>query len=119
MYKHLARNFAAAAVILGLSLALGAIGYHGLEGMGWLDAFYCAAMILTGMGPTGPLVHPSAKVFAILYSVFSAVLFLLIMALVLAPVLRRFLHRFHLESEEEEEAALQDPRDAAGSSRTR
>jgi len=98
LYRHLARNFAVAVLVVCLSLSAGAVGYRTLEGLGWLDAFYSAAMILTGMGPTAPLTHPGTKVFAILYSLFSGLVFVTVMTLVLAPLARRFLHRLHLES---------------------
>jgi hypothetical protein len=105
MYGHLVRNAGAASGIVAFSLLLGAVGYHGLEGMEWLDAFYTAAMILTGMGPTAPLNHASAKVFAIFYALFAAVVFLSVMTLLLAPMARRFLHRFRLEYDAGEEAS--------------
>ena len=110
LYQHLARNFGAACAVVALSLFIGAAGYHGFEGTGWLDSFYAAAMILTGMGPTGPLSHSSAKVFAIAYALFAAVVFLLVMTLLLAPLAHRFLHRFRLEYDaaEDETAADRD-----------
>jgi hypothetical protein len=40
----------ALAVIL-VVLGIGMLGYHGFEGLTWLDAFLNAAMILGGMGP--------------------------------------------------------------------
>jgi hypothetical protein len=55
-------------------------------------------MILTGMGPVTGLTHAGAKVFAIVYAMFSAAVFLTAMTLVLAPIVYRFLHRFHLET---------------------
>src|SRR5262245_4706517 len=78
------------------AIVMGTAGYHYLEGLDWLDAALNAVMILTGMGPANPLVHPGAKVFAIFYSLFSGVFFLSMVAVLLAPTLHHFLHRFHL-----------------------
>ncbi len=83
------------------ALAIGAAGYHWLDGLSWLDATLNAAMILTGMGPVNPLVNPAAKVFAIVYSLASGVFFLTMVAVLLAPGVHHLLHRFHLELDEQ------------------
>ena len=98
LYRRLAGNGLMAVGVVAVSLSVGALGYHRLEGMAWLDAFYSAAMILTGMGPSTPLTHSGSKVFAIFYALVAGVVFLTVMTLVLGPVLYRFLHRFHLET---------------------
>ena len=87
------------------SLAFGAIGYHALADLPWLDATLNAAMILTGMGPVDPLRTPAAKLFGIFYALFSGVAFLTMVAVLFAPVAHRFLHRFHLD-------IARDPEDA-------
>ena len=46
------------------SVLLGTIGYHLLGQISWLDSFYMACMILTGMGPVAEMVTPSAKIFS-------------------------------------------------------
>ena len=84
------------------AVGIGAAGYHVFDELPWLDAALNAAMILTGMGPVNPLVTPEAKIFAIVYALFSGVFFLTMVALLLAPALHHFLHRFHLELSEEE-----------------
>ena len=94
---HLLRNLAYVSVLIAASLALGATGYHAFEGLPWLDATLNAAMILTGMGPVNPLTTPSAKVFGIVYALFSGVAVLTMVAMLLAPAAHRLLHRFHLE----------------------
>ena len=90
----------AAMVALGLvvvSLLVGMLGYHVLEGMSWIDAFVNASMILSGMGPLGELHTRGGKIFAGAYALYSGFALLTIAALLLAPVVRRFLHRFHIE----------------------
>lgn len=81
------------------ALAIGMAGYHGLEGLSWMDSFLNAAMILSGMGPANALHTPSGKLFAGCYAIFSGVVFITMAAVLLAPMIHRFLHRFHLELE--------------------
>lgn len=93
---------AAVALIL-FSLLLGMGGYHLLAGIGWIDAFYNAAMILTGMGPALdinalPVERQDAvKIFAGFYALYSGVVFLAASGLVLSPLLHRFFHKLHLD----------------------
>jgi hypothetical protein len=95
--RHFLRNASFALAFVAGSVGFGAIGYHSLEGLPWLDATLNAAMILTGMGPVDRLHEPAAKLFAIGYSLYSAVAFLTMVAVLFAPVVQRFLHRFHLD----------------------
>ena len=80
-----------------LALAVGMAGYMAFEGMGLIDAFANAAMILSGMGPLTPLNSDGGKIFAGLYAIASGLLFFGIAGLVLAPVFHRLLHRFHVD----------------------
>ena len=92
------------------ALGIGAVGYHMLDGLSWLDAALNAAMILTGMGPVNPISTPAAKVFAIGYALFSGVFFLTMVAVLLAPALHHFLQRFHLDLNEQESRKGAHPR---------
>jgi hypothetical protein len=94
---HVLRNLAVVCALIAGSLAFGAAGYHQWAGLPWLDATLNAAMILTGMGPVNPLTTPAAKVFGIVYALFSGVAFLTMVAMLLAPAAHRLLHRLHLE----------------------
>ncbi len=89
-------------VLVFAAVGIGAAGYHVFDNLPWLDAALNATMILTGMGPVNPVVTPAAKVFAIVYALFSGVFFLTMVAVLLAPALHHFLHRFHLELGERE-----------------
>ncbi|MEO5823989.1 MAG: hypothetical protein ABIT71_26075, partial [Vicinamibacteraceae bacterium] len=102
--RRLAKNALVVAGLLAGALAIGAVGYHHLDGLPWLDAALNAAMILTGMGPVDRLVTPEAKVFAIVYALFGGVFFLSMVAVLLAPLAQHLLHRFHLELDEHREA---------------
>ena len=96
-------RFAAIAVALLLgSWAVGAFGYHYLQGLDWLDSVLNAAMILGGLGPVDPITHPAAKVFASIYALYSGLVFLVVAALLTAPIFHRFIHRFHVELEDED-----------------
>lgn len=95
--RRLARSVAAFALLVGGSLAVGAVGYHTLAGLEWVDAVHNASMILTGMGQVSPLPSATAKMFASAYALFSGVVFLMASGIVLASLLHRFLHRFHVD----------------------
>lgn len=91
------RSLALALGIIGVSLALGVVGYHFCEGLSWLDSLLNASMILTGMGPVSELHTVAGKLFASFYALFSGVVFITSVAILLAPLVNRFLHKFHLE----------------------
>ncbi len=82
-----------------MALSIGMAGYHGFEGLPWLDAFLNAAMILSGMGPVAEIQTAAGKLFAGCYALFSGFALLTSAGVVFAPVFHRFLHKFHLESE--------------------
>ncbi len=96
-YVRVARSAALGLVVIAVALGTGMLGYHLFEGMTWIDAFANAAMILSGMGPLGPLNTADGKLFAGFYALFSGLVFVVIMGIVFAPVVHRFMHRFHLE----------------------
>lgn len=94
--RYLAHAAIAGGVILG-SLLIGVLGYHFLEGFGWIDSILNASMILGGMGPVNPLQTNAGKLFASAYALFSGMIFLVITGLLFAPLFHRFLHHFHYE----------------------
>jgi len=94
--KRLAKSFAAATLLIGLSLLAGVLGYRYFEGMEWIDAFANAAMILSGMGPLAPLQTWGGKLFAGIYALYSGLALILAAGIILAPIVHRLLHRFHL-----------------------
>ena len=102
--RRLGANLLAAALLVGLSLLAGMAGYYHFESMSWIDAFVNASMILSGMGPMGPLQTWGGKCFAGWYALYSGLALILVSGLILAPLLHRVMHRFHLDTEEEEEA---------------
>lgn len=97
------RLFTSGSVGLGLiavSLAVGIWGYWGLEGLGFVDAFLNASMILSGMGPLFNPQTTGGKLFAGFYALYSGFAVLAIAAIMFAPVLHRVMHRFHLEEQD-------------------
>jgi hypothetical protein len=83
--------------LIGVSLVIGMVGYHGLARESWVDAFLDTSMLLGGMGPVGNLSTNPAKVFAGLFALYAGLVFLAVTILLLTPVFHRVLHLFHWE----------------------
>ena len=99
--RHLLASTAIGLGLVAVSLAAGMLGYHGYEGLSWIDAFLNASMILSGMGPLAQPQTTGGKLFAGCYALYSGLAVLIIAAVMFGPIVHRFLHRFHLEAEEE------------------
>ena len=100
-FRRLGANVGLALVFITLSLAAGMAGYHWLGGLGWVDSFLNASMILSGMGPVDTLTASSAKLFAGFYAIYSGLLVVATSALIFAPVMHRVLHRLHVKDEQD------------------
>ena len=98
LLRRVGRTLVAAAVIIVASLVIGMLGYRLVEGMGWLEAFLHASMILGGMGPVDTLHSAGGKLFASFYALYSGLMLVGTAGLLLAPFMHRLLHRFHLEN---------------------
>lgn len=101
LLRRVGKTVAAAAGVVVVSLILGMLGYRLTEGMGWLDAFLNASMILGGMGPVDTLHSAAGKLFAGFYALYSGLVLVGMAGLLLAPFVHRLLHRFHLEGRRE------------------
>src|SRR5581483_5314829 len=88
--KRLALNAVIGAAILFVSLGIGILGYHFLEGLSWLDSLLNASMILGGMGPVDRLQTPAGKIFASFYALYSGVVLLASVGVLAAPIFHRF-----------------------------
>ncbi len=90
-------------ILVGLSLAVGMLGYRGFEGYSWTDAFMNASMILGGMGPVNPVITEPGKIFAGAYALYSGLAFLVLAGLLFAPIAHRVLHSFHYDADQEDQ----------------
>jgi len=97
-FDRVAKSIALASIVILGSLILGMAGYHGLEGLPWLDSFLNASMILAGMGPVAQIQTSAGKLFAGCYALFSGLTFVTAVGIIFAPIFHRFLHKFHLET---------------------
>ena len=88
--------------LVGISLAAGIAGYMALEGLGFIDAFLNAAMILSGMGPLHNPQSVAGKVFAGIYALYSGFAVLAIAAVIFAPVIHRIFHRLHIADSDDD-----------------
>jgi hypothetical protein len=84
--------------LIAVSLLIGMVGYHIFEGLGWLDAFLNASMLLGGMGPVNAPATFGGKLFAGLYALYCGLAVIFVAGVILAPIAHRILHRFHMES---------------------
>lgn len=101
-FVRLRRHAAASLAIIAVSLGVGMLGYHLLEGMAWVDSLLNASMILGGMGPVDTLHTTAGKIFASLYALYSGLVVLVVAGVLFAPVIHRSLHKFHLEDPDDD-----------------
>lgn len=97
---RVAAHLAVALAFVAGSLAIGMFGYMRFEGLGWLDAFLNAAMLLGGMGPIEEPATRGGKLFAGVYALYAGLVFLVVAGLAFAPIFHRLIHRFHLGRDE-------------------
>ena len=96
---RLARNGLWSLGFIAIGLIIGMVGYSAFEGMGGVDSFVNAAMILSGMGPVQTLNTAGGKIFAGAYAIFSGIVIFGIAGIALAPLFHRMLHKFHLQDD--------------------
>jgi hypothetical protein len=81
---RLARVAGTALVLVSVSLLIGMVGYHALEGLPWIDAFLNTSMLLGRMGPVNPLTSYGGKLFAGLFALYCGLVVILVAGLLLA-----------------------------------
>jgi hypothetical protein len=84
-------------LLIAISVLIGTVGYKSCSELSWLDSFYMACMILTGMGPVAEMTTPTSKIFSSFYALYSGVAFLSITAVFFAPIIHRILHILQVE----------------------
>jgi hypothetical protein len=98
--RRVLKYFLFSSMLIAFSLAIGTIGYHYYGEISWIDGFYNASLILTGMGPVNEMHTTSAKLFASFYALFSGIAFLSTVAVIFAPIAHRLLHMLHIPDED-------------------
>jgi hypothetical protein len=98
--RRVAFNLSLGLGFIAVSLLAGMAGYAWFEGLGTVDSFLNAAMILSGMGPVAEMHTEAGKIFAGSYALYSGLAVLAAAGLVFAPVLHRLLHHFHADEQD-------------------
>ena len=78
------------------SVMVGMAGYHHFGDISWLDSFYMACLILSGVGPLVEMTTFSAKIFSSLFVLHSGVAFFSITAVFFSPIYHRLFHILNL-----------------------
>lgn len=95
--KRVLTYFLFSALFIAFSLGIGTVGYHYYAEISWIDAFYNASMILTGMGPVDKMITIKAKLFSSFYALYGGIAFLSTVAIIFAPIAHRLLHILHVK----------------------
>jgi hypothetical protein len=96
--QRILAHFAMALAVLGVTMAIGIIGYTQIGGLPWPDAVVESAMLMGGMGPVygQDLASTPAKLFSAAYALFCGLILIALFGIILAPVFHRILHRLHV-----------------------
>lgn len=86
-----------AALIDGVAIILGALGFHFVERLSWLEAALQASLMITGNGPIYPPHTEGGKIFALFDACLGVMVFATVTGVLLAPLFHRVLHSFNLE----------------------
>jgi hypothetical protein len=98
-----------AVLLIVISLSIGTIGYHNIAKLSWIDSFYMASMILTGMGPVSDLESNAAKIFSSCFALYSGIAFISVTAVFFAPFVHRLLHILQVEGDDKAGPGKQKP----------
>src|SRR5262245_44346973 len=94
--RRLATNAGIALGLILVSLVVGMMFYHRLEGLDWVRAFSHAAMILGGMGPYDAPQAKAGAIFEGSYAIYCGLLLIGVTAFILTPIFHRIMHAFNL-----------------------
>ncbi len=98
-YARILRSLLLSFLLLALTILIGAVVFHSVEGLAWTDAALNCVLIMTGVGTLGIVNTQAGKIFTGLYSILSTLIFFTILAIIFTPLLHRLLHKFHLDIE--------------------
>src|SRR5512143_869952 len=96
-FRRLAASTSVGLALVAASLFAGMLGYHAIERLSWIDAFFNASMLLGGMGPIDHERGAGGKIFEGLYALYCGLAVISIAGIIFAPVVHRFLHKLHHE----------------------
>ncbi len=82
------------------TVLFGSLGFHYIEGLGWLNSMLNATMVITGNGPVFEAQNNASKIFQIFFSIFGVIIFVLVISAILVPVLHRILHIFNMDTKD-------------------
>lgn len=85
-------------LLTAIVVVAGAVGFHYLAELSWLDSSFNAAMVVPGVGLANTMPNGASKIFAGLYALFSGLFFAVIIGILFAPFAHRLYHKFHIES---------------------
>jgi voltage-gated potassium channel len=71
-------------------MLVGIVGFHYIEGMNYINAFYFESMLATGQGPPFPLLTDSGKIFASVMAFVSVGSVITTLIFTLGPILAQF-----------------------------
>jgi len=94
---RLVRSASIGVAMMLVSLGVGMLGYHALEGLPWIDSFLEAAMLMGGMGPVSTPHSNGGKLFAGAYALYCGLVLILVAGILLAPIAHRILHKFRAD----------------------
>jgi hypothetical protein len=81
-----------ALVAVGVAEVIGTVGFHVIEGAGWVNAFYFESMLATGQGPPFQLFTDTGKIFASIMGFVSVGSTLSAVVFVVGPLVIRMWH---------------------------
>ncbi len=87
---------------------IGTVGFHLIEGQGWINAFYFESMLATGQGPPFTLVTNAGKIFASVMAFVSVGSTLSAVIFAVGPLLSRVWREFVENVEVRAKATEQD-----------
>ena len=83
-----------------VTIATGAVAYHCLENLPWIDALLNSVLVMCGLGLTDALHTSAGKLFTSVFALMSAIVYYSMLAILFTPFLHRLLHHFHLDADE-------------------
>ncbi len=95
------KNILMAIALLFGSMGIGTVGYHYICDFEWIDAFYNAAMIATGMGPADEPESSGGKIFSAFYALFGAFSFLTVFGVLFTPLFHDLMHKLDVLNKEQ------------------